>query len=154
MTKRIMRRFKIMEISGVDKPAQKYARAVIMKAASNISETPMTDRLNGLIDNYRRLLPHLQPEQHYAMAWGDLSLADRNQVRAEESGEFQGMDLDMSKQYDTDSDPMVILKAKAAELRKIRPEMSESQAFSKVYQDRANAELVAAERRMNRPTAL
>lgn len=46
-------------------------------------------------------------------------------------------------------DPVVMLKAKAAELRKVHPELSEQQAFARVYQDPANAELAKAERRKN-----
>ena len=43
------------------------------------------------------------------------------------------------------------LKAKAAELRKAHPELSESQAFAKVYTDPANRALAAAERSASRP---
>jgi hypothetical protein len=45
------------------------------------------------------------------------------------------------------------LKGMAAELRKSQPELSESQAFLKVYADPANKELAAAERRENRPAS-
>jgi hypothetical protein len=39
------------------------------------------------------------------------------------------------------------LQAKAAELRKVRPELSEAQAFAKVFSDPANSELARRERR-------
>jgi hypothetical protein len=39
------------------------------------------------------------------------------------------------------------LQAKAAELRKVRPELSEAQAFERVYSDRSNIELAKRERR-------
>ena len=42
------------------------------------------------------------------------------------------------------------LKAKAAELRKVKPELSESQAFAKVYEDPANRALANAERSASR----
>ena len=42
---------------------------------------------------------------------------------------------------------MSSLNAKAAELRKSHPELTEAQAFAKVYTDPANAELAKAERR-------
>ena len=42
------------------------------------------------------------------------------------------------------------LKAKAAELRKVKPELSELQAFAKVYEDPANAKLANAERQSAR----
>jgi hypothetical protein len=38
------------------------------------------------------------------------------------------------------------LQAKAAELRKARPELSEAQAFERVYSDRSNIELAKRER--------
>ncbi len=38
----------------------------------------------------KRIYPHLEPnEDHFAMAWRDLSLSDRAKVRDEESGEYQ-----------------------------------------------------------------
>ena len=42
------------------------------------------------------------------------------------------------------------LKAKAAELRKAKPELSESQAFAKIYEDPANRALANAERSASR----
>ena len=43
------------------------------------------------------------------------------------------------------------LLAKAEELRKKEPALSEAQAFAKAYGDPANRDLAAAERRQNRP---
>ena len=45
------------------------------------------------------------------------------------------------------------LQAKASELRKADPKLSEAAAFSKVYEDRANAELVQLYKRENPPRA-
>ena len=45
------------------------------------------------------------------------------------------------------------LVAKAAELRKVNPALSEEQAYAKAYLDPANRKLAAAERRKNRPAA-
>lgn len=50
-------------------------------------------------------------------------------------------------------DPNSQLMAKAAELRKSDPKLSEAQAFEKVYSDPANVKLVQAERDKNRPRA-
>lgn len=50
-------------------------------------------------------------------------------------------------------DEMDALKAKAAELRKSDPKLTEEQAFAKVYADPANRKIAAAERRKNRPAA-
>jgi hypothetical protein len=90
-----MRKLKILEVSGVDKPAQEHALVAIIK------------RANGA----------------------------------------QKADFDMSN-IDTDvsDDPYEALKAKAEELRKVKPELSEQQAFAKVYTDPANAEIAKAER--------
>jgi hypothetical protein len=48
---------------------------------------------------------------------------------------------------------IALLNAKAAEYRKAHPELSEEQAFAKVYSDPANRKLAQAERRKNRPVA-
>lgn len=58
-----------------------------------------------------------------------------------------------SSQGSASDDPIDQLKAKAAELRKLKPELSEQQAFARVYTDPANAKLAKAERRANRPAA-
>ncbi len=50
-------------------------------------------------------------------------------------------------------DEMDTLVAKAAELRKADPKLTEAQAFAKVYTDPANRKIAAAERRKNRPVA-
>lgn len=50
-------------------------------------------------------------------------------------------------------DPMAQLTAKAEELRKAHPELTQAAAFAKVYADPANAKLALAERRANRPAA-
>ena len=86
--RRIIRKLKILEVSGCDKPAQEPARVAIMKR-DDPSATPMSDRLADRIDDYKRIYPHLADEDHYAMAWSGLSLSDRAKVRDEESGAYQ-----------------------------------------------------------------
>jgi hypothetical protein len=135
-------------------------KVTIMKRVdSDDSDTPMIDRLNALIDNHRRGYPHLSDEQHYAMAWNSLSLEDRNQIRAEESGEWQEQQaeearlrasatrkaIDMSK-IDTGRLALFALECAAEQLRKSNPSLSEAQAFAKVYSDPAYAEVAKAER--------
>ncbi len=44
----------------------------------------------------------------------------------------------------------IVLEGKAAEYRKAHPELTEEQAFAKVYSDPANREAAAAERLANR----
>jgi hypothetical protein len=54
----------------------------------------------------------------------------------------------------TNGEVMEELKAKAAEYRKAHPELSEAQAFAKVYSDPANKALAEKERNQNRPRAV
>ena len=161
--RRIIRKLKITEVSGCDKPAQEPARVAIMKR-DDPSATPMTDRLADRIDDYKRMYPHLADEDHYSMAWSGLSLSDRAQVRAEERGEFQRQegeaerfrarsmrneDLSM-KNIDTGALAMIALECKAEALRKSNPSLTREQAFSRVYQDPANRIAAVAERQAAR----
>jgi hypothetical protein len=52
---------------------------------------------------------------------------------------------------DDNGDALEELNEKAAQLRKARPELSEAQAFAKVYADPVNRQLMARERRQNSP---
>jgi hypothetical protein len=54
------------------------------------------------------------------------------------------------KQLDRQELAMVLLQGKAAQLRKVRPELSIDQAIAKVYEDPANAELAQIERAASR----
>ena len=227
--KRIMRRFALKEISGVDRPAQQGARVVIMKR-DDPSTTPMSDRLADRIDDYKRIYPHLADEDHYSMAWRDLSLSDRAKVRDEASGAYQertaeearyressmraerrgegkqtmkheqvaillkavrgvladdeltraeredvlretfddyahrtGRDglkdiasipaaldePDLTKADTRHALAMAVLEGKAEALRKVNPSLTREQAFSRVYQDPANLEVVQIERAAN-----
>ena len=161
--RRIMRRFALKEISGVDRPAQQGARVVIMKR-DDPSATPMSDRLADRIDDFKRIYPRLSDEDHYAMAWSGLSLSDRAKVRDEESGAHQeriaeeersrarsmrNEDLSM-KNIDTGALAMIALEGAAEALRKSNPSLTREQAFSRVYQDPANRIAAMAERQAAR----
>jgi hypothetical protein len=96
--RRIMRRFVINEVSGVDRPAQHHARAVIMKrhddteveAAFNATgEGPAHDKLRARYDNENRGHPFRSAEENFANAWRSLRPVERDEIRAEESGEAQ-----------------------------------------------------------------
>ena len=52
---------------------------------------------------------------------------------------------------DDNGDALSELNEKAAQLRKVRPDLSPEQAFAKVYADPANRRLTARERRQNSP---
>lgn len=97
--RRIMRRFRIDEISGVDKPAQEGADARIFKR-------------------------YTEPE-------GEV---DMNYSKKAEAIFKRDSEIDA-------------LKAKAEEYRKLHPDVSEEQAFAKVYADPANRLSVIRERR-------
>jgi hypothetical protein len=111
--KRIMRRFVIKEISGCDRPAQAHARAVIMKRADDEvskSERPMSDeeieafdahgsgpvheKLRARYDDRLRSNTHLSPEEAFASAFRSLSFKDRDELRAEKSGEAQAREAE------------------------------------------------------------
>jgi hypothetical protein len=107
--------------------------------------------------------PRLSDEEHYSMAWRDLSLAERAQVRAEESGEWQEQQaeearlrasatrkaIDMSK-IDTGRLALFALECAAEQLRKGNPSLTREQAFAKVYSDPSNVEITKAERSASR----
>ena len=231
MRRRIIRKLKILEMSGCDRPAQEPAKVVIMKRNEG-SATPMSDKLAASVDDWRRSFPNFSPAEHYAWAWRGLNPAQRAQIREEESGAYQerlaqearfraasiradgrgkenttmkrdeqisillkavGGVLDdyeltkaeredvlretfddyaertgrdglkdiadvptarptavVLKAGDRQELALAILQGKAAVLRKARPELTESQAFAKVYTYPANAEIAAAERQASR----
>ena len=94
------------------------------------------------------------------MAWRDLSLADRSQVRAEESGEFQaeqqaeaarvrtsamGKNSDMSN-IDTGGLAMLLFEGAATALRKSNPKPFARAGIFRVYCDPKYAVAAKAER--------
>jgi hypothetical protein len=144
MANRIMRSFVISEISGVHLPAQQHAKVAIMKSAHDDSATPMSDRLAALVDNHRRGYPNLSDEQHYALAWQSLSLKDRNQIRAEESGEWQKLQAeearrrasamrnkDLAMKTDLHALAMTALEVASVAIRKNDPSLSAEQSFAR-----------------------
>ena len=50
---------------------------------------PMHEKLRAAYDLFLRGHPDLDPEQCFALAWNGLSLSDQDQIRSEESGEYQ-----------------------------------------------------------------
>jgi hypothetical protein len=160
--KRIMRRFSISEISGVDRPAQAHARVAIMKRADDDEvskvERPMSDeelaafdahgegpvheKLRSKYDNQLRSFSHLSPEEAFAAAFRSLSFKDRNELRAEESGEAQAraaedaarreaglQGIDVGK-VDLAALADFALRTNAETLRKEHPALSREKAFA------------------------
>ena len=170
MARRIMRAFKLKEISGVDRPAQEPATARIMKRAPeadgfNASGSgPMHDELRARFDDYRRGWPHLSGEQHFAMAWNRLTPTQRNQIRAEETPEWHQQQKaevsrlresarsteKMSNNIDQGALAMFVMESAAEELRKREPQLTPEQAFAKIYTDPAYRVAAKAERAASR----
>ena len=50
---------------------------------------PMHEKLRAAYDSFLRGHPNLEPERCFALAWNGLSLSDQDQLRAEESGDYQ-----------------------------------------------------------------
>ena len=191
---------------------------------------PTHEKLRAAYNSFLRGHPDLDPEQCFALAWNGLSLSDQDQLRSEESGEYQerlaeearlrqsvtranGREIENTMKHEqvaillkavrgvladdeltraeredvlretfddyadrtgrsgladiadvpTARPPAAVLKAgncqelalailqgKAAALRKAQPNLSKSQAFARVYSDPANAEIAAAERQASR----
>lgn len=89
---------------------------------------------------------------------GDLASVDKllgiikaDRIALRKAGFFK--EFGTTQGGDQPEDPYQALMAKAQELRKSKPELTEAQAFEKVYADPTNAELVKKERLGNRPQA-
>jgi hypothetical protein len=147
--RRVMRAFRISEISGVDHPAQAHARAVIMKrhddaeveAAFNASgEGPVHDRLWRLYDNENRGHPFRSADENFANAWRSLRPVERDEIRGEESGEAQRREAeeaarvqasvdDLGKSVDISALADFALRCRADAIRKTHPRMTKERAF-------------------------
>jgi hypothetical protein len=95
MVRRILRKIRIAEISGVDRPAQAHARAVIMKRApeAHIGENYMSVDFGKLADvvlegaavALRKREPHLSPEQAYAKIYTSQEFRKAAEIEREAS---------------------------------------------------------------------
>jgi hypothetical protein len=111
--RRIMRSFRLMEISGVDSPAQIHARAAIIKrhdpgvdkakrpmsaeeedAFDAHGAGPVHEILRAKYDGQLRSYTHQSPEQAFAAAFRSLPSRARDELRAEESGEAQAREAE------------------------------------------------------------
>ncbi|SEE09245.1 hypothetical protein SAMN05519104_5184 [Rhizobiales bacterium GAS188] len=110
---------------------------------------PVHDRLDALTDNYRRAHPEQTREMHRAAGWSGLSDAERDAIRAEEVAhrdELLGKADGMTNIEKSGGNALETMQTLAKILRNSHPELTEAQAFDKVYSDPANRELVRAER--------
>jgi hypothetical protein len=164
MVRRILRKFKILEISGCDRPAVEPARVAIFKRY-NQGQTKMSDmeiakhieQTGELADTLLEIKtneilarqPELSREQAYSKAYCDpasreLRVAEkraRDQRIMATAPQSAGVDASLSiAKRDRAMDQ---LNAKAEELRNLHPSLSPEQAFAKVYKlypDLAKAE--------------
>ena len=98
----------------------------------------------------RKLQPHLTEAQAFAKVYSDPANVDLRKAERQENGfvrydvEHEDSPVEISK-----AEAMSALTAKATELRKSQPELTEAQAFTKVY-TASNPDLANAERRASR----
>jgi hypothetical protein len=135
--RRIMRAFKINEISGVDKPAQAHARAAIMKRDEpdvegkpgfEIDNGGARARLRMHVENQRRGRPGLSEAEAIAAGWRALSYKDRKAILAEEdTGDdptFDYGNVDLQKLAE------LALKIQAELIGKAQPRLTREQRFA------------------------
>ena len=104
--------------------------------------------------NLRKAQPNLSKSQAFARVYEDPANAELAQIErsaslarfAEQATSQSGDNMEKRLLVAKRDNALDALKAKAAELRKARPELSESQAFAKVYEDPANRALAEVER--------
>jgi hypothetical protein len=167
MTKRILQKFTIEEISFVDKPAQEHARALIMKR--DTSEDTEMDLSNVdtqalaymtcelLAKELRKKDPSLTPEQAFAKVYTDPANIEIR--KAERGGAMRNLAkalppvartepvVTFGNEVDTG---LAALQKLAAEFRRDNPFLTPEQAFARVYQDPANRALASSERAASR----
>jgi hypothetical protein len=155
MTKRILRKFTIDEISIVDRPAQEHARAVIMKGDTTMEANEVD--LQGLTHEacllkaaeLRKSEPKLTPEQAYAKVY-ESNIEIRRAHQAGRDRNFAKLYAPVARTepaigFGTE-DALEKLKELAADLRRRVPYLSVEQAFARVFSDPSNRELATAER--------
>jgi hypothetical protein len=145
--KRIMRRFVINEISGVDRPAQAHARAAIMKRADDelnggdewnvgrsrsgfetrIDTAATRAKLNLLYEDHRRSHPLLPDDHHRGLAWRDLADDEREAILEEDVGSSEPA----SKAEDVDLAALAefALRCTAETIHKADPTLTRERAY-------------------------
>jgi hypothetical protein len=157
--KRILHKFKILEISGCDRPAVEPARVAIFKRHDNKGQTDMDIAkrieadgeqadiaLHDVAAAIRKDNPHLSEAQAYARAF--CAPENLELRKAEQASRYQRIGATAPQPAAAAvakrDNAMNALNAKAEELRSLHPELSFEQAFSRVY--KSNRELAKAER--------
>lgn len=161
MSKHVIRKLTIEEISAVDRPAQTHARVVIMKRDATEDMIMNTQNINTqqlahiacelLAKELRKKDPSLTPEQAYAKVY-ESNIEIRKADRYGATLNFQKFTPSIARtesivEYGNSNDTgLAALEKLAADLRQRNPYLTIEQAFAKVYADPANRELAAAER--------
>jgi hypothetical protein len=97
--KRIMKKIRIDEISGVALPASQHSRVAIIKSARPVDPDeeaafdahgsgPAHDALRDRYDDQLRSHPHRDPTENFAAAWAGMHPKARDAIRDEESGAY------------------------------------------------------------------
>jgi hypothetical protein len=151
MVRRTLRKFKILEISGCDRPAVEPARVAIFKRYDK-GQTDMDIAkrieangelaeiaLHGAAEAISKDNPHLSEAQAFARAY---SAPENLELRkAEHAARYQRIGATAPQSAGADASlsiakrdrAMGALNAKAEELRNMHPSLSKEQAFAKVY---------------------
>lgn len=151
--RKIMRRFRITEISGCDLPAQEHAKVAIFKRyigqtkMSNIEIEKHIEETGQLADTLLEIKtneilarqPELSREQAYSKAYCDH--ANRDLRIAEKRARDQRIGATAPELASADASLLIAkrdlaldqLNAKAEELRNLHPSLSPEQAFARVY---------------------
>ena len=157
-TKRIMREFRINEISAVDRPAQAHATAVIMKRDEGDTAMDLSNvDLQALAHEtcllkaaqLRKADPKLTIEQAYAKIY-----CEEIEIRkGDRYGAIQKFNKAVARteplvEYGNSNDTgLAELEKLAAEQRRRAPWMTVEQAFAAAYTDPQNAEIATRERK-------
>jgi hypothetical protein len=143
-------------------PVPEYVQAIL---AANADMKKQLDVLNGsqeLVTLQKKAVDHGLVEADAEVIQkayrGDSASVDKllgiikaDRIALKKGGVFTELGTTLGGNQPDDA--YAALMAKAAELRKVKPDLTEAQAFEKIYADPANAELVKKERLKNRPQA-
>jgi hypothetical protein len=135
---------------------QKLCKSVTAGRHGDITERELTLMATGYAANRH---PELSFEQAFAKRYSDARSSDEARAFWDACNVIKGLtparlepEVTGGRRFindDEDEDALDELHAKAAKLRKVMPQLSEAQAFAKVYQDPNNVELRRRERAQN-----
>jgi hypothetical protein len=122
--------------------------AIIAKGSTSISQDELVEAATKIA---HARFPHLDPVRAFARVYEDQGaegLALRKAINVAKASAFQvfyGAAMQPTQTVG-DTSAYAELMAKAAEYRKAHPELTEAQAFAKIYEDPANLKIAKRER--------